>query len=588
MAHPATTLSRLLIAFCLLARPALNAQNRKSAVDAVGSVEKVTATQTPHGISLEIQLSADFVPNGVMLVNPDRLVFDFPGFSLQGSGKRIAANSGSITDVRVAQFSTNPPVTRIVVDSRQPLNFEVIPETKRIVIAIAPGNDLPLHVDPAASPLRPSASVEKEILPRSALKKESEPIATTQPSTISPQPAPSANALSSPSKLSAYMLRAKAKDLKLEDLQSLEDKAQAGDAEAETTLALAYHSGTLLKKDDAEAQRWLHRAADQGFMAAEESLGIFAETGVGRSSPAADEAIAWYKKAIQQGSVDAATSIGLIYADGIGMPKNPPQAAVWFRQAAEGGDGVAQYNLALMYKRGDGVAQDQKEYVRWLTAAAEQNIIPALLDLAGYYAEPPDGSTADIGRATRYFEKAGELGNARAQAVLGNIFAMGLQGKPDYKQAVKWYRMAADQGQPDGEFGLGVRYAFGQGVPRDLPEASRLFTAAAGQGQINAQYDLATMYEEANGIPADRSLATHYFELAAEQGMPKAQFRLGRLLAANKDSSRDQIAAYKWLMLAQDSVRESSALLNDLRKTMSAQEIAEAERGVDSWRIAHR
>ena len=202
-----------------------------------------------------------------------------------------------------------------------------------------------------------------------------------------------------------------------------------------------------MKKDDAEAERWLHKAADQSFMAAEESLGIFAETGVGRSAPAAAEAIDWYKKAIAHGSVDAATSLGLMYADGIGMPKDAAQSVTWFRQGAEGGDAVAQYNLALMYKRGSGVPQDDKEYLHWLTAAADQNLLPALLDLAGYYARPPEGVPPDIGRATHYFEKAGELGNARAEAILGNIFAMGLQGKPDYEQAVKWYRMAADQGQ---------------------------------------------------------------------------------------------------------------------------------------------
>jgi len=69
--------------------------------------------------------------------------------------------------------------------------------------------------------------------------------------------------------------------------------------------------------------------------------------------------------------------------------------------------------------------------------------------------------------------------------------------------------------------------------------------------------------------------------------MAKAQFRLGRLLSASKDSS-ERVSAYKWLMLAQESVKESSPVLNDLRKSMSPQEIAEAEHGVDSWRIAHR
>lgn len=562
--------SRLVVFVCLLGSALLHAQ-----ISTVGSVE---VASRPQGIALTIELSAPFAPHGMRLTNPDRLVFDFPGFSLPGATRRIPVNSASIDDVRVALNSTNPPVTRIVVDSRQPLNFELKPAGNRLVIEIS-SSALDNTVADAS---RPSLSIQKPLPRRTdAPGKAPVPIVAAKPASLPPASKPS-----SPTP-SAYILQAKARDLKLEDLQPLEDKAHAGNPEAETMLALAYHAGTLLKKDDAEADRWLRQAADRGFMAADESLGIFAETGVARGAPAPAEALDWYKKAIQLGSIAAATSIGLMYAEGIGIPKDPAQAATWFRQAAEGGDGVAQYNLAVLYKRGTGVPQDYKQYVRWQTAAAEQDIGPALLDLAGYYARPPDGSPTDMAQAVHYFKKAGELGSDRAQAILGNIFALGLDGKPDYEQAVKWYRLAADQGQPDGQFGLGVRYAFGQGVPLDLQEARRLFTAAADQGQINAQYDLGTMYEEGNGVPADRSLAAHYFQLAADRGMSKAQFRVGRLLAGSKESS-DRISAYKWLMLAQDSVKESSPILSNLRKSMSPLEIAQAEQAVDSWRIAHR
>ncbi len=577
IARPAI-FSRLLVLALLLSNSLLHAQN---------SLGNVVITSRPQGISVTIDLTAPLIPQAQQLTNPNRLVFDFPGFSLQGPSKRIPVKLEGINDVRVALNSASPPVTRIVVDSSHPLNFEFKAAGNQLVIELSSPTGAPITANAA----HPSASIAKDAVNPVAPAKDrphAEPAKRAPVPMVTAKPdAPSLARASASARPSAYVLQAKARDLEIEELQPLEDKAQAGDPEAETTLGLAYHAGTLLKKDDAEAERWLHKAADQSFMAAEESLGIFAEAGIGRSAPAAAEAIDWYKKAVAHGSVDAATSIGLMYADGIGMPKDPAQASTWFRHAAENGDRVAQYNLALMYKRGSGVPQDNTEYVHWLTVAADQNLLPALLDLAGYYARPPEGTTADISRAAQYFEKAGQLGNARAQAILGNIFAMGLEGKPDYDQAVKWYRMAADQGQADGEFGLGVRYAFGESVPQDLQEARRLFIAAADQGQLSAQYDLGTIFEEGNGVPADRSLAAHYFQLAAEQGMPKAQFRLGRLLAAEKNSS-DQIAAYKWLMLAQESVKESSPLLNDLRKAMNPQDVVEAERGVDSWRITHR
>jgi uncharacterized protein len=541
----------------------------------------VAVDPTPQGIALTIDLTAPFLPSGVSLASPDRLVFDFPGFSLQGPARRIPVNHSGIEDVRVALFSVSPPMSRIVADSRQALKFEIKAVGNRVVIDIAAPD-----VGPAAADVvHPAASVTRETAPSQtdAFPEKTPPAVLGSDISNAEKPATPLQR-----KPGAYALQSKARDLKLEDLQALEDKAEAGDAEAETILGLAYHAGILLKKDDALAVALLHKAADQKFMAADESLGIFAETGVSRREPAPAEAIEWYKKAVQLGSLDAATNIGLMYADGNGVPKDPAQAIIWFRRAATGGDSIAQYNLALMYKRGAGVPKDNNEYLRWLTAAADQNLIPAQLDLASFCLHPADGTALDAARAIHYYELAAQHGSDRATVALGNIFATGLPGKPDYDLAVKWYRVAADHGQADGKFGLGERYALGQGVALDLTEARRLFTAAADQGQVNAQYNLAVMYEEANGTPADPALARHYFQLAAEQGMPQAQFRLGRLLASEHPSAHDRVAACQWLMLAQEFVKESSPVLSEVRKSMSAQEIAEAEHAVDNWRMAHR
>jgi hypothetical protein len=41
-------------------------------------------------------------------------------------------------------------------------------------------------------------------------------------------------------------------------------------------------------------------------------------------------------------------------------------------------------------------------------------------------------------------------------------------------------------------------------------------------------------------------------------------------------------------MLSQDSVKSSTPALNELRHSMSPEEIAEAERQVDAWRIERK
>jgi hypothetical protein len=565
----------VVIWLCVWASFDTQAQTPNASVDSspapYAKIEHADITLKPNGLSIEIVLSAPYLPQGVALTNPDRLVFDFPGFTLRAGNRQMPIDNGPVRRFRAALYQSAPPVARIVVDLREPVNFDVKSVGNKVVIEVPFPNAGSV---PAASKL-PPVPVEK--------KKDQE----TAGATADTAPKPVTAAPNQVSSASAYKLQDKAKDLKVEDLQSLEDKASAGDPEAESLLALALRSGTLLRRDDAEAIRLLRKAADQGSMAAQESLGIFSAMGIGMEQPSPAEALVWYKKAAQQGSLDAATNIALMYDDGRGVPKDPAQAMIWFRRAAEGGDATAQYNLALIYGRGNEVPQDYKESVRWLTAAADQNVVPATLDLAAFYLHPPDGTPADVARAIHYYEKAADLGSVPAEVTLGNIFANGAQGKPDYEKAVTWYRKAADQGQPDAQFGLALRYALGQGVPLDLEEALRLFVAAANQGQAGAQFNLATMYEEGKGTPADQALAVHYYQLSADRGMSQGQFRLGRLLAGKKESRADRVSAYKWLMLAENSIKESSPILVDLRKSMSQEEINEAERDVDRWRVAH-
>ncbi|MGA2002856.1 MAG: AMIN domain-containing protein [Terriglobales bacterium] len=567
---PGVVLFSLICLFCWhsFARGSETSESNSSARAVM--VESVNVNQRSDGLAIEIDVSAPVVPTSGRLPNPDRLVFDFLNCELQGGNRKIPVKGGPVQVLRLSRFRIRPPVTRLVIESTEPLDFQVKPAEKKVIIEIAFPKTTSI---PAASGSQPEPGEKVELASSTIARKQSGQHNAPLPAKSRP---------------SAYGIEARARDLTVEDLQTLEDKSNAGDPEAETMLALAYHTGNLLKRNDAEALRLLRKAAEQGFMAAQESLGIFLETGIGMEHPAPAEALEWYKKAVRQGSLDAATNIGLMYAEGKGVPRDPALALTWIRKAADGGDAAAQYNLALMYARGNGVAKDYKESLRWLMAAADQNVVPALVDLGIFYMHPPDATPADVDRAIGYYEKAADLGSSRAAAVLGNIFARGPQGKPDYEQSVKWYRKAAEQGERDGQWGLAMRYAMGQGVPVDLQEARRLFTAAADQGQAEAQFDLALICEEGKDAPADRSLAEHYYGLAAEQGLPKAQFRLGKLLASTAQSASDRIAAYRWLTLSQTAIPESAAALSNLKTSMSEQEIVDADREVTSWRTAHQ
>jgi hypothetical protein len=577
------------------AQPAQKVQPAASA-SAAATVGNINVTPRGDGLTITIDVSAPVVPTSARASKPDRLIFDFPGSELKGPNRHIPVNQGPVKELRVSLFSVHPPVTRVVVDSSERLDFEVKPSGNGTVVVEIPfakantASAAPTSSPPVAAPVVAPVTEKEKATPTSSTRKEPE----LQKQQVATPPEPQEPSNTKPKRSGAappgaYAFMAKAKALNVDDLQPLEGKAKAGDPEAQTLLALAYFSGVLLKKDDAQAARLLRQAADQGYMAAEESLGMFAETGIGADprQPAPADALNWYRKAAQQGSMDAATDIALLYANGKGIARDPAQAVVWFRRAAEGGDGSAQYNLALMYERGEGVPQDYKEAIRWFTAAADQNLIPPLLALAELSLQPPSSTmTANVKKAIQYYEKAASLGSATAEVTLGTIFSKGLPGKVDYPQAIEWYKKAADQGDPDGEFAFGVSFALGHGVAVDYAQARRWLTAAANQGQVEAQYDLAIICEQGNGAPPDRDLAAHYYQMASDRGMAKAQYRYGLLLAKGTSGS-DRIAAYQWLLLANDSVKESSEALAGVKKSMSPAEIAQAERDVANWRAAH-
>ena len=489
------------------------------------AISKIRIANDGHALTIEVSTNSPAVPDTQRLENPDRLVFDFPGFVLQGPAQRLSVNKGPVTTVRASLFQVSPPLSRIVIDLKEPASVELQPMEDKVLIRV------PFETTASAPIEKPP---EKKIPP-------AVPAALTQPTTaassdvaspsapraVQPTPPPPAKNASVSKPNSEYDVLAKAQAVTLEELPALEAKAQGGDPQSQTLLALAYHSGALLKNDEVEALRLLRLAAEKGYMPAEESLGIYYAAGIGMEKPDPQAALKWYTAASQKGSVDATTNIGSMYASGDGVVKDMTTAIQWFRQAAEAGGGSAAYNLAIIYARGDGVPRDQQLAASWLTKAADHDFVPALRDSGIRAAYPRDGSAVDVPLALQRLKRGAELGDAISQAILGDIYSNGELMKADYQQAASYYKMAADQGQRDGEFGLAVRYVTGQGMPEDRAEAQRWFKAAADQGHADAQYDLGTMYEVGDGTGADLPSALHYYELAAQQGVVKAQYRLG-------------------------------------------------------------
>ena len=79
----------------------------------------------------------------------------------------------------------------------------------------------------------------------------------------------------------------------------------------------------------------------------------------------------------------------------------------------------------------------------------------------------------------KWWRKAEEQGNAKAQFNLGDAYRKGEGVAADQVESVKWFRKAAEQGNAGAQYSLGYAYANGEGVKKDLVEGYAWINLAA-------------------------------------------------------------------------------------------------------------
>jgi len=86
--------------------------------------------------------------------------------------------------------------------------------------------------------------------------------------------------------------------------KTIQERAEAGDAEAQNSLGWMYYKGEEVPEDDVEAAKWFRKAGEQGYASSQNSLGAMYSKGEGVPQDFA-EAMEWYRKAAEQGNADA-------------------------------------------------------------------------------------------------------------------------------------------------------------------------------------------------------------------------------------------------------------------------------------------
>lgn len=299
-------------------------------------------------------------------------------------------------------------------------------------------------------------------------------------------------------------------------LRPLRQQAEAGNADAQFNLGIAWINGSAGTVNYDQARYWWEKAAAQGQRIAQYNLGVLYDEGRGVSQ---DYRLAaqWYRKAAQQGFISAQYNLGNLYRDGKGVPQNAYIARDWQEKAAAQGDRDAMYALGSLYRQGSlGISGDGQHALAfyWLEQAAMRGHPQAQAELAGLYARG-EGVVRNPAIAAKWQRAA-----ATAQTGTENTDNSGLT-------AIEQTEQAAMHGDTQAQIALANHYALGDGIARDVEAALKWWQVAAAQGSTDAMQALARHYRDA----ADRSQAEHWYLAAAEKGDSSAYRELGQIYA---------------------------------------------------------
>lgn len=154
-----------------------------------------------------------------------------------------------------------------------------------------------------------------------------------------------------------------------EDPQSLRAKAAKGDPAAQLELAIALRDGKGIAKNDAEAMKWAHQAADQGNADAQDFVGFaYLRGAVVKRNTAL--AFAYFKEAAAE-SAQAAFNLGQCYFGAQGTEQDCAKGIEWWEKAAAKGHGRAAAAAAMAYHAGEGIPRDAKKACQLAERAAE-------------------------------------------------------------------------------------------------------------------------------------------------------------------------------------------------------------------------
>lgn len=190
-----------------------------------------------------------------------------------------------------------------------------------------------------------------------------------------------------------------------------------------------------------------------------------------------NRAFYWFMKSAEQNNASAFFMLSNCFEHGIGVQKNRKKADYYLFKAAKLGDKYALLQLAQFFV-------DKKNFssaISFLEKLKESDDGTFILKIAQLYARIGfsyiygDGVDINLEKGLEYIIDAAEMGDAQAQSELGSRYLDGDNVQQDYEKALFYLEKAADQNSPLAIMELARCYENGNGVKKDILKALDLY-----------------------------------------------------------------------------------------------------------------
>jgi len=198
----------------------------------------------------------------------------------------------------------------------------------------------------------------------------------------------------------------------------------------------------------------------------------------------------------------------------------------------------------------------------------------------------------DSGVGLGVVEAAAESGDPNAQLFLALLYLGEGKGSGYAALADKWLHNAAESGSLCAMTMLGVRGLEGAAAGIDELEAIRWLQQAASHGAPMASKILLTLHNRGEHVSQDEAEVAAWQSSVATSPGPRQRIETAEGYLGELSGPPDLVEAYKWTelaLLASDDGTEEAGdairLSERLVARMSAEQIAEARRKAEAWKV---